>query len=88
MSEIVQREDSPPTEQVKGNHVATVIERVALNPDVDVDKMERIIRLQVELQERDEQKQAKQEFDAALAEFKKDPPVVRKDKQNKPSASR
>ena len=50
----------------------TVIERLASNPNVDVDKIQRLL----EMQERWELNKAKASFRESMAEFKKNPPEI------------
>jgi len=52
--------------------IITVIERAAMNPNVDIDKMERLLMMQ----ERIIAKNAEQAFNAALAEMQDELPVI------------
>lgn len=54
----------------------TVIERLASNPNVDIDKIERLLLMQ----ERWEMNLAKAEFREAMAEFKRNPPEIIKNR--------
>lgn len=56
------------------NQMIQVIERVAMNPDVDVDKMGKLL----DMQERILDRQAQQEFDIAMANMQPELPVVEK----------
>lgn len=66
--ELVNREPVAPQE----TGLAAVIERLAMNPDVDVVKLEKII----ELQERILRHTAQAEFEAAFADMQGDLPVI------------
>lgn len=52
--------------------IIQVIERAAMNPNVDIDKMERLLQMQERIMER----QAKSSFMAALAEMQPDLPEI------------
>jgi hypothetical protein len=54
----------------------TVIGNLAANPNVDVDKIQKLL----EIQERWEMNRAKAEFREAMAVFKQSPPTIRKDR--------
>lgn len=56
------------------SQMVEVIERVAMNPDVDVIKMEKLL----DMQERILDRQAQQEFDIAMANMQPELPVVAK----------
>lgn len=69
--------------------IIQVIERAATNPDVDIDKMERLLAMQERIMERD----ARAAFAAALAEMAPELPVIAergeiKHGENKPVQSR
>jgi len=54
--------------------ILSVIERAALNPDVDIDKMERLLQMQ----ERIVARNAKSAYAAAMSEMQKDLPTISK----------
>ena len=62
------------TKEVSGSPMAAM--QMALNKDMDLDKLTKIL----DLQERWEQNEAKKAFTQAMAEFKADPPKINKDK--------
>ena len=70
-TQIATAEDSAPPVPAATSIIA-VIERAALNPDVDIEKMERLLAMQERIIER----QAKADFDAALAEMQPNLPVI------------
>lgn len=63
--------------------ILQVIERAATNPNVDIDKMERLFAMRERMLERE----AKSAFDSALAAVKADVPVVIRNKHNKQTQS-
>lgn len=73
MTELVERKaDLPAVEQTVG--LIDQIERICMNPDMDVTKLVAI----VDLQERMLNRQAEQEFQIALAEMQADLPIIEK----------
>lgn len=71
--EIATQQDRVPARQ--GNESAAiiaVIERAAMNPEVDIDKMERLLQMQ----ERIHARNAEMEFNAALAELQNQLPSI------------
>ena len=60
-----------------------VIERIALNPDVDVDKMEKVMALQERMMDR----QAEAEFNSAMTMVQANMPLIPKDGFNKHTES-
>lgn len=52
--------------------IIQVIERAAMNPNVDIDKMERLLQMQERIMERN----AKADYDAAFAEMQSELPVI------------
>lgn len=74
MSEIVMADEQPRMPSVVNESAAiiTVIERAAMNPNVDIDKMERLLMMQ----ERIMAKNAEQLFNAALAEMQEKLPTI------------
>lgn len=67
--------DVPPTTDRDNQGLALVIERLAVNPDIDVVKLEKII----ELQERIMRHNAKAAFDGAFSEMQGEIPLITKD---------
>jgi len=57
----------------------SIIERAAMNPEVDMDKMERLL----EMQERIVKRNAEMAFNAALAEMQSEMPLITKDAEIK-----
>lgn len=71
--EIVEAKEQPKTSA----SIISVIERAALNPDVDIDKMEQLLEMQERIMARD----AEAAFNVALAEMQpKLPTIVARDK--------
>lgn len=66
-------EHAPPTAPISDTAaIIQVIERAALNPNVDIDKMERLLQMQERIMER----QAKAEYDADFALMQQELPVI------------
>lgn len=65
---------APPAETPRNEATAIiqVIERAALNPDVDIDKMERLLQMQERVMER----QASMDFSAAMAAMQTEMPSI------------
>jgi len=61
-----------------------VLEKAVLNPDVDIDKMERLLVVQ----ERIIDKRSEQAFSVSMMEAQKDMPIVCRDKENTQTHSR
>lgn len=61
-----------PEEQAEARSIIQVIERAAMNPAVDIDKMERLLAMQERIHER----QAKAAYSAALAEMQPQLPII------------
>ncbi|MQX90280.1 ERF family protein [Sinorhizobium meliloti] len=74
MSAVVKHEQAPaPVPAVSESAaIIQVIERAAMNPNVDIDKMERLLQMQERIMER----QAKASYMAALAEMQPDLPEI------------
>lgn len=68
------QESSPPVEAPRSDATAIiqVIERAAMNPDVDIDKMERLLQMQERVMER----QASMDFNAAMAAMQTEMPSI------------
>ena len=76
MSEVVEKQ--LPTQENQVASMFQVLERAATNPDVDVEKMERIYQMV----ERAEDRQASQSFNAAMVEVQKKVMPIKKDLWN------
>lgn len=61
-----------------------VIERAALNPDVDIDKMERLL----DMQERIFSKNAEMEYNRAMSEVQKETPRIKREAENSQTISK
>lgn len=72
MSAIVKHEQPAVPAASESAAIIQVIERAAMNPNVDIDKMERLLQMQERIMER----QAKSSFMAALAEMQPDLPEI------------
>ncbi|MGQ7286054.1 ERF family protein [Vreelandella venusta] len=68
------QEASPPVEAPRNEATAIiqVIERAAMNPDVDIDKMERLLQMQERVMDR----QATMDFNAAMAAMQDEMPSI------------
>ena len=75
-TELATRQDGAvqdPAQQVSESAaIIQVIERAAMNPDVDIDKMERLLQMQERVMER----QAAAEYSAAMAAMQQDIPSI------------
>lgn len=69
---LVEREEPTETPASESTAIVLMIERAASNPDVDVDKMERLLAMQERVFER----RAKAEYTAALAALQPTLPVI------------
>lgn len=72
MSAIVKHEQPSVPAVSESAAIIQVIERAAMNPNVDIDKMERLLQMQERIMER----QAKASYMAALAEMQPDLPEI------------
>ena len=75
MSELATYENKAVTtgsEPVAGNAIISVIERAATNPEVDIDKMERLLAMHERITERD----ARSAFSTAMAEMQGELPTI------------
>lgn len=85
MNAVVER--APPQSQMPALSEATALiqalERAALNPDVNIDKMERLFAMQKEIMAR----QAETEFNAALARAQSEIPTIKGHKKNQQTGS-
>lgn len=71
-TEVLVKHDSFPAQQSEPAQIIQVIERAAMNPDVDIDKFERLMAMS----ERMQAKQAESLFASALAEMQAELPSV------------
>lgn len=69
---VVDREPAPLAVQPSDEHIVAMFERLAKDPSVDVEKLERLIAMQ----ERIMRHQAKAEFDAAFAQMQGEIPEI------------
>lgn len=83
MSEANQLQTEPNKTMDQSSTIIEVIERAALNPDVDIDKMERLLAMQ----ERVMSKRAEQAYTESMILAQQRMPVIRKDKDNKQTGS-
>lgn len=74
--------ETPPPAQSAA--IIQVIERAALNPEIDVEKMERLLAMQERILDRD----AKEAFNAAMAGAQAEMPAVVKDADNDQTKSK
>lgn len=74
MGTAIQTIDEPPTNTSETSALLAVIERIALNPDADIEKLERML----DMQERILNRNARQEFAAAMANLQAELPEVEK----------
>lgn len=74
MNEIVEHEETLPQVVEQADSLLAVIERAATNPDVDVDKMSRLL----DMHERITSKRAEVEFNAALSRVQSTVPPIKK----------
>lgn len=63
---------TPALPEQTGTAIIQVIERAAVNPDVDIDKMERLLQMQERILDRE----AKSEYTRALAKMQPELPVI------------
>lgn len=70
--ELVAHEASPPPMATEAGAILSLIERAAMNPAVDIDKMERLFEMQKQVQER----AARAAFDDALAQMQPHLPII------------
>jgi len=72
------------TPEAAANNIVAVIERAATNPDVDIEKMERLLAMQERIMDRE----AEMAFNDALNQCQRDIPTVFKAAQNADNKSR
>lgn len=85
MNAVVERTQTPPQLPVVTEATALIqaIERAALNPQVDIEKMERLFAMQKEIMAR----QAETEFNAAMAAAQAEIPTIKGRKKNTQTGS-
>lgn len=72
-TEIAHRQEAPPVATAsEATAIIQVIERAAMNPDVDIDKMERLLQMQERVLDR----QAAADYSAAMAAMQSDIPSI------------
>lgn len=85
MNEVAKIEEQKTGEVVSASDaMISMIERVATNPDADVDKMERLIKMKLDLMDRD----AEQAFNEAMVAAQEKMPKVVRDRDNKQTNSK
>lgn len=72
--ELVKPDAAAPAISQETSNILALIERVATNPEADIDKLERLL----DMQERVLKRNAEQSFNAAMAEMQSDLPVIAK----------
>lgn len=72
MNDVATRQDSMPANQSETGALLSVIERVAMSPDADIAKLEKML----DMQERVLNRQAQEQFSAAMADMQADMPEV------------
>lgn len=78
MTELAEVQSEP------SNSLIQVIERAAINPDVDIDKMERLLNMQ----ERIVDKQAEQDWNTAMTKAQLAMPIIKPDGENTHTVSK
>lgn len=66
----------------------TIIERIALNPQVDIDRLERLLALRERMEDREYNREAERQFDEAFAAAQAEMPRVVKNSFNPQTKSR
>jgi hypothetical protein len=89
MNAIAERKDTAPVAAQQQAGIVSMIERLACNPDVDVEKFERLVRLQFDMEDKQEEREAKRKAEqarvaycAAFAKMQAAIPAVIRDKMN------
>lgn len=82
MNELVEKEDTEI--QTQESNMVSMIERMAMSPDVDVDKLERLMVMQEKMLDRS----AEQEYTRAMVAVQKEIKAVTRDKLNPQTHSR
>lgn len=83
-TEIATQQATPPAPASETTAIIQVIERAAMNPDVDIDKIERLLQMQERILDRN----AEQEFNQAMSRAQTDMRPVVKDAVNDQTRSR
>ena len=69
---VTEKVERVPTAQNESATIMSIIQQVAMSPDADIDKMERLMAMH----ERFQAQQAKQQYDEALARMQEELPVI------------
>lgn len=69
---VTEKVDRVPAVQTESATIMSIIQQVAMSPDADIDKMERLMAMH----ERFQSQQAKQQYDDALAKMQEEMPVI------------
>jgi len=67
---------SPPSET---QALIAVLQQAVANPDIDIDRMERLVKLAISTSKELDADRAKKAYAAAMAQFKRNPPKIVKD---------
>jgi hypothetical protein len=67
---------SPPSET---QALIAVLQQAVANPDIDIDRMERLVKLAISTTKELDADRAKKAYAAAMAQFKRNPPTIVKD---------
>lgn len=84
MNQVAKTESKEIAPANNASAIISVIERAALNPDVDIEKMERLL----DMQERIMSKNAEMEFNNALSAVQKETPRIKREAENKQTKSK
>lgn len=77
MGEVIKHEPQAPVQTQESAQLLSIIERVASNPEADIDKLERMLNMHERIMSRN----AEQAFNAAMAEMQDEIPVITKSGQ-------
>lgn len=69
---VTEKVERVPAVQTESATIMSIIQQVAMSPDADIDKMERLMAMH----ERYQAQQAKQQYDEALAQMQEEMPVI------------
>ena len=84
MNQVAVQEEQSAEVVSASDAMISMIERVATNPDSDVDKMERLIKMKLDLMDRD----AEQAFNEAMVATQSEMPKVVRNKKNQQTSSK
>ena len=82
--EVITQDEEQAEAPPSNGSLLAVIERAATNPNIDVEKMERLL----DMQERIIAREAEQDFNAAMAQLQAELPAVVRDAENSSTGSR